>query len=57
MKCGMPKCRNVGRTGYDLVTEDGEPWITVDNLVIPVCRKHLIQAIEEHVDRLEGKVV
>ena len=51
-KCTIPKCRNVGRMEYTLVTEAGDPFCEVEG-IIPICKKHLIEAINEMADRFK----
>ena len=45
--CKISKCRNVGRTDYDLITEDGKVFCEAKDLSYPICKKHLLQAITE----------
>ncbi len=46
LKCLIPKCRNVARKDWEMVTESKEHVCTLD-LTHAVCRKHLIAAIEQ----------
>lgn len=51
-KCSFPKCRNVGRSEWKLVSEDGaEDLGTVTGLSL-ICRKHLLETIVEGVERM-----
>lgn len=45
-KCQISKCRNVGRTEYDLITEETGEFICDVDAPFPVCKKHLMQALE-----------
>ena len=53
MTCEISKCRNVGRTEYDLLTEEGEVFCEVKDLRFLICKKHLLQAMTELAERTE----
>jgi len=53
-ECEFPKCRNVGRKDWELVDEEGT-LLCETEIFMFVCRKHLIEAIEEAAEIANAK--
>lgn len=52
--CIIPRCRNVGRTEYRLLSQSGEFLCDVDSPYL-ICKKHLLEGITSYLEKkLEG---
>ena len=53
-QCWVPKCQNLGDTSYRLISEDtGEFFCDLDDMPMPLCPSHVVEMIEEGLDRFE----